>query len=338
MALPTVAKTWNISACNRISFTSLNDTMSKFLFGIASYLISKGWVVKGSCNGTTGAMDGINRWGSASNVTTRGSNTTTANSWIVLTDAFGYDICFSYVGASDDVARLSVSFAGDYVAAATPNQTPVTSNSSNEEVFLSGVSLIMSATSQDRVWSCWASSDAKSFRVSVARNGVWTGYHWGVEEYTKRTLDASVTFQSNSFAFAFITAAVSFASLNAANCTAYQLNLRGGYALTVVSSVIRACTLALTTECFGDNTVNAAPEKQQNFAPELDGGTDYTMKRVGLYSTLTGARGKIGNIIDWWIGRAGSGIVDGDTYGSLQFINMSETVWPWDGTTTVVMS
>lgn len=336
MSLPVVSKTWNISACNRISFTSLNDTMSKFLFGIATYLISKGWTVKGSCNGTTGAMDGVNRWSSAANVTTRGSNTTTANSWIVLVDAFGYNICFSYVGGADDVARISVSFAGDFVAAGTPNQTP-TSSGSNEQVILSGVSLIQNATSQDRIWSCWASSDSKSFRVAVARNGVWTGFVWGVEEYSQNSFDVSVTFISNSWAFAFITAPISFAGLNAANCTAFQGNARGGYIRAVVSSVTQLCSVALTTESFGGSTVNATPERQQDIAPELQGGTNYTLKRVGLWSITTGARGKTGNVIDWWIGRVGSGIADGDTYGSLQFINLAETVWVWDGTTTVSM-
>jgi hypothetical protein len=309
--------------------------MANFLFGIATYLVSKGWVVKGSCNGTTGAMDGVNRWTSASTVTTRGASTTNANSWIVLTDASGYDTLLSYVGSTDDVARLSVSFTGDFIAAGTPNQTPT--STTNEQVVLSGQSLINSTTSQDRLWTCWTSSDSKSFRIAIARAGVWTGCFWGVEEFTPNTFHASVTSMSTSFAWAFQTSGAVF--MSATNCTAYQQNSRGGYARAVVSSTIRLCTLAFTTECIGGNIVNAVSQLGQDFAPELQGGTDYQLKRVGLYSTLTSARGKVGNVLDWWIGRTlSAGAVDGDTYGSLQFINVNETVWVWDGTTTPIMT
>lgn len=333
MSLPAVAKTWFISPCNRITFVSLNDTMSKFLFGIVTYLISKGWVVKGSCDGTTGAMDGVNRWSSAANATTKGANTTSANSWIVLTDAFGYDILISFVGATDDIARISVSFAGDYVAAGTPNQTPT--STTNEQVIVSGTSLINATGSQDRLWSCWASSDAKSFRIAVARGGVWTGVLWGVEEFTQNSYHASVSSMSNSFGWAFGTTS---AFLAASNFTAYGQNQRGGYVRAVVSSTIRLCSCSFTTECVGGNGQNAASDVGQNLAPELQGGTDYPMKRVGIYSITASARGKVGNVVDWWVGRSGVGIVDGDTYGSLQFVNMTETVWVWDSTTAVVMS
>lgn len=334
MALPAVAKTWNISPCNRITYVSLNDTMSKFLFGIVTYLISKGWVVKGSCNGTTGAMDGVNRWVTAANATTRSTTTTTANSWIVLTDAFGYDILISYVGASDDIARISVSYTGDFVAAGTPNQTPT--STTNEQVIVSGTSLINSATSQDRLWTCWASSDAKSFRVAIARAGVWTGCFWGVEEVTLNSFHPSVTFMSNSLGWVFGTA---LAFLSIANFTSYSLNSRGGYVRAIVSSVLRLCACAFTTECSGGNGVNATPGTNHDYAHELQGGVDYPFKRVGIFSTTAGARGKVGNVIDWWMGRPNStGSVDGDIYGSLQFIQINDAVWVWDNTTAVTMS
>jgi hypothetical protein len=91
MSLPTLQKSWLFSTNNRISFVSLNDTMARFLFGIKNFLVATvGYTVKYSCDGVTGptsSVDNTDRWISFSNCTTRGTTTTSPQSFVVLTDS-----------------------------------------------------------------------------------------------------------------------------------------------------------------------------------------------------------------------------------------------------------
>jgi hypothetical protein len=66
---------------------------------------------------------------------------------------------------------------------------------------------------------------------------------------------------------------------------------------------------------------------------------------IGVCMQGTGAlspRGKLGQLYDVWVART-SGALDGDTYGSLQFIAVNGYVgagaaaWPWDGVSTPVV-
>jgi hypothetical protein len=124
VALPTPVKTWTISPNNRLVFASLLQVQQGYLHGIKTFLKANGYTVKGSASAGVGAMDGVDRWTLTTDVTPRATVQSSSNAWIVLTDANGADLCLSYVGATDDVARLSYSSQG--ALQLTPGSSPIT--------------------------------------------------------------------------------------------------------------------------------------------------------------------------------------------------------------------
>lgn len=322
MALPAKQKTYSLSPCNRVVYASVVQVQREVMFGIKNHMKSVGYTVKGSSTGAAAAMDGVDRWAAATDAGTRGANTTTANSWICLTSALGVDIVFSFVGATDDIYRISISHQGDYVAAGTPTFTPT---SSNEQVLVN-TTTITTNTTGDRLWTCLARTDAKGFRVAIARQGVWVGSVFGSEEYTKTGYGVGITTSAEA-GFGFTVANLTLSNFYS-GVTAQS---RGSYVRTSISPFLALCGMG--GECFAD-TGTLTGSTGQSFAPELQGGVDYTLKRVSMFSSTTAMRGKVGNFIDLWVGRS-SGIVDGDHYGNREFINLGNVVWPWDGTPSV---
>lgn len=334
MGLPALQKTWNISACNRIPYVSLNDTMANLLFGVKEFLKSHGYTVRGSSDGVTGGMDGVDRWDTASKAAIRGASATTPMSWIVLRDqnprtlgADGVDILFAYQGASDDIARISISSTAEYAVAGTATHRPATP-ANTECVAAENASLISSATSGDRLWSCWVSSDARAFRVAVARGNIWVGMLWGVEDLASSVISPA-QFDPAVWAWGYSSANTGFATVVAGHSTQ-----RGGQARVVVSSIPYIVNVGGTHESLENTSVNYA-----NYNLELQGSQGVPMFPLGC-ATLNsvGARGKLGDRFDWWTGRTAVGTADGDTYGSLEFIQLGHIVWPWDEITTPVMS
>ncbi len=168
--LPTYLKTWNFSLINqRIPYVSLNDASASLLYAVKNYLVATmGASLWGSCNGTTG--DNTDRWSSKANATTRGATTGAANSWAVIAWSGG-QLCLSYVGASDDVFRISFSQGSLFVLAGTPANTPT---ATDEAVIATAVSVVGVTTSADRVFSITATSDRSVFRCYVLRQATAT--------------------------------------------------------------------------------------------------------------------------------------------------------------------
>lgn len=321
MTTPITVKTWNISPCNRIPFVSLLGTMGAYLLGVKNWLVSHGYTVKGSCNGTTGAMDAVDRWVTAADVATRATIAGAAQSWIVLTDANGANTLFAYQGASDDVARISFSPLGDFVAAGTPAQQPT---AVGERVIASGLSLITNTASGDRLWSGWVTSDSKMFRMAIARAGVWAGRHVGVELFTSIAV-SPMTLSPAVWGFV-----IDPAASTVGNGTTV------GVTRPIVSGSGVAADMKFGIETFGNSSTLFTTVK-----PEAQGATGYPAFPLSIGSSTTGARGKFGDLIDAWQGRT-TGASDGDTYVSATFIAMGgyngsgSGMWPWDGSTPVM--
>lgn len=185
MSLPSLTKTWLFSNNNTTgTFVSLNDTMAQVLFSIKNFLVATvGWTVKYTCDGTTGptsSSDHTDRIASKANCTTRGAAVTNANSFFVLTDGNGVDFCCSYVGATDDICRISYSASGVYTPAGTSNQTPT---ATDEVLIVNATSLINNTASLNRIWHMQASSDLKLFRFWLYRNSVGI-IHFKTEQVT----------------------------------------------------------------------------------------------------------------------------------------------------------
>lgn len=132
MSLPTVVKTWTYSPNNRITYVSLNATMAALLYGIKNFLVATmSYTVKYTCDGTTGptsSSDHTDRWASVAACLTRGANSTSAQSFCVLTDGSGCDVLLTYQGSGDDVAILAFNPLGAVVPAGTATNEPTSAS------------------------------------------------------------------------------------------------------------------------------------------------------------------------------------------------------------------
>lgn len=323
MALPTKRKTWTIDPSNQIPFVSLNATMAAFLFELKAFLKLNGYTVDGSCDGTTGSMDGTDRWTDATKTTTRGAAAGNAQSWIVLKDANNMRVLFTYQGASDDICRISFADSA-FTAAGTPNQQPT---HANEQVLASTTSVINSTTNGDRRWHGWVDSTTtpKAFRFSVSRANV-TASCGGVEETDKDDVAGSVTWNGAFGHFHSVAGMGSIAQLVVFSSPSSVMRAR---------ATVSGTPLSLQC-CLGGEFYNNSFTTFANVQVEAQGAVGYPMIPLNLGSTTSTGQGKYGALYDWWLGR-NSG-TDGDVYGSNEFIAVAAAagvVWPWDGSSPV---
>jgi hypothetical protein len=320
MTLPVVVKTWVISPNNRITFVSLTDTMANYLFGVKEFLKTNGYTVRGSSDGSAAALDLADRWITSANVTTRGTVAAAPQSWIVLRDGNGADILLTYQGTAAEIARISFSPGQLFVIAGTPTHQPT---ATDEQVVTSASELINTNTNTDRIWNGWVTSDRKFCRFNIARAGVWVGKCWGIENFTHALVSPAVI-ANPVFGF----------SMPAQQSTLANGSIIGAARVTV-SAVGFNCVVRYGAEFLGNNPTNAS-----TFKPELQG--QWLIFPLSIASTTTGARGKLGNCIDQWMGR--SDAADGSYYGQLEFLGISGYVgagasglWPWNGVTYPVV-
>lgn len=324
MPLPVKQRTWIIDPNNRILFTSLVQTMREYLFQIKEFLKLNGYTVRGSSDGTTGAMDLADRWVTAANAGTRATVAGAPQSWIVLRDGSGVDILLTYQGASDDIARFSFSASQLFVAAGTPTHQPT---ATDERVITSAVTVIGSTASGDRLWNGWVDSTFKLCRFAVIRAQTLVGLVWGVEE-----VDSAVTGGSTW------TPPVWGFSLSAT--TNHMPNgSTAGIAKPIVASVAQSPAVQLGAENIGGSSTIYT--HISGGKPDLQGGIGFPLFPLVIGSNTAGSAGKLGNLYDWWIGRTAGEFV-GDIYGDLEFIHICTVqgtatatagVWPWDGVT-----
>lgn len=340
MALPTVTRTWVYSVNNRITYVSLLDTMQRFLHGVKTFLIANGYTCRGSASAGTGAMDGVDRWTATTSVTPRATAAVASQAWIVLrSPTTGIDILFAYQGASDDVCRISYSAGGLYVAAGTPNQQP-TATDETVDPFAS-LSHISSGTG-DRIWQGFVSTDQRACRFLLAKTNTWlpggglTGKAFAIETYTSTLVAPASPIPTANPTWMWSTTAAN-AVPNGSVAGVTRLNVAGN---------ISANTLVyFGVECWPlSSLANNYAISFGNEKPALQGALGYPILPLSMAADIGGFKGKIGNLIDTWIGRS-SGDLAGDVYGTNQFLVVpgytgsagGGGVWPWDGTTTPVV-
>jgi hypothetical protein len=327
MGYPAVTKTWTITPNNRISFVSLNDTMANYLYGVKTFLKANGYTVAGSSNGTTGAMDATDRWSTSANATTRGAGSGNAQSWIVLVDANGVQILLTYQGASDNTGRLSMSVGALFVAAGTPQNQPT---ATDEAILVSATDLVDSNASADRVWAGWVDATHKCCRFAIFRLGNTTGAMWGVERVNPTVQTPALAWSPAVWGFGF---SGSSATL--------------GNGSTVGAARVNLASIGVSVSIgFGMEYIYNSSAPFTTIQPEAQGGPGYgyPMFPLSIGSNSGTVRGKFGDLVDWWQGRT-SGGVDGDLANGKQFIglggiaaNVGACIWPWDNTTTPVLT
>lgn len=323
---PVAQKIWMISANNRIPFVSLNDTMGNYLKGVADFLLASGYTCKGSSDGTTAAMDGVNRWTTVANASVRGAGTSTANSWMVLTDASGCDILLSYVGATDDVGRISYSPTSNFVVAGTATFTPT---SVTELVMTTGVTLINNVASLDRIWHGWVDSTSKMCRFLICRSTALAGTTWGVELISSRVLRS---FSPTVWGFAY----------TPVNMTWTAGGLLGSFSLSSRGGQIRVDGVTVNCGGVAEYAPAGSATAWSAIKTELQKGVGYTLTPMSIGSTTTDMQGPVGDLYDWWSGRGGGLSVPGEWFDNLKLIQFGDgsnaapgsgIVWPWDGAT-----
>lgn len=335
MTLPAIQKTWTITANNRVPFTTLNAATANALFGIKQFLKANGYTVRGSSNGTTAPTantlitDGVDRWTTAADATTRGATSTAAQSWIILTDGNGVDILLAYQGSTDDLIVLAYSVGNLWTTAATATFQPTATDSlvvSSGSSFIGNSSII-----SDRIWFGWVDSQRKLCRFAFASGGTWVGSPWVIEIFTPETT-APGSIAANIWGF--FVSATSASILNGTTVGAAR-KITGSVAASQANSGV-----VFSMEWTGLNSNNLSTIK-----PELQGATGYTAYALGIASNFTSYNGKLGALIDWYQGRTNAD--PGAVYGNKQWISMggvngSGTInagmWPWDGTTDPLLT
>lgn len=327
MTAPVLQRTWTITPNQRIpilSYPTLVTQGGRYLRLIADAALANGYTCKGSSNGVTAAMDAVNRWTTDGAASVQGANTTTAQSWLVLTDGNGANICLAFVGATGDIQRISWSPSGAFVAAATATHTPT---AADELVIFTGTSLITNSLVNDRVVHVWTDSEAKMLRTCCFAAGIITNGTWGVElvNANRNTL----TFSPAAWGFAFTSTNMPLSSSQFFG--AYAANAIGGQAR------INGTTVSIFT---GMEVFNAATFTQFGgpTKPELQKGVGSAMFPILIGTATANRQGPIGNLYDWWSGRNSSNQNAGDVvFPGGEWIQIgsgpSSIVWPWDSIT-----
>ena len=325
MAGPVVQKTWTITANNTITYVSLTDTMGNLLKGVLDFLLAHGYSLKGSSDATTADMSGGNYWGTAADASHRGGTTATSQSWAVVTDGQGVDICIAYEGAVDYGARISFSPGGNYALNGT--DATYTPTAVDEVLFgAGGVNLIGTSTTLDRYWYAWVDSNAELFRVVCQRDGTAEAL-WGVE-----AIDPLLTQTYTVPVWGFHITGSSFdsgGSYMASGTTQGQTWLLESVAKNIGAGFYHFSGLP-------------CGQAWPTTMTELQGGAAYPMfGPPTLACGLTGSKGVVGYMYDWFTGYA-SGQCNGRLYNSSAYIQMGAIgtvygmVWPWDGATVPV--
>lgn len=334
MALPNIIKTWTISANNRIPFVTLNGVMSQYLFGLKTFLKTNGYTVRGSSNGTTSSpastlvSDGVDRWVTAADAATRGAGSGNPQSWIVLRDGAGMDILIAFQGPTDDTARVSFSAGQLFTTQATGTFQPTATDEAIVLSSASGSLIGTSAIAADRVWFGWVDASHKLCRFAVARSGVFTGLAWGIERVTP-VVKVPTVWTPPTWGFAWNPAS-----------NILPNNTTIGIVRVSVASLAQSIAVGFGIEEYLNNSALFGAIK-----PEFQGGNAFPFFPLSVESNVANAHGKLGNLIDWWLART-SGAVDGDMYGSSQFIGVGglngasngSAAWPWDGVTPPVLT
>src|SRR5512138_2278396 len=101
MALPTLTKTWIISPNNRLTAGSLAGMTGAVLYATKEFLKAHGYTIKGTSDGVSAAMDGVDRWTDASKASIRNVSITGAMSWVCITNGDGVDVVLAFWANTD---------------------------------------------------------------------------------------------------------------------------------------------------------------------------------------------------------------------------------------------
>ncbi len=313
----------------QIPFVSLLTTTGTYVTGITNHAIAQGYTCAGSSNGTTAAMDGVNRCTTAAGFAVRAANTTTAQSWIVITAANGAQTLFTFTGASDDIARISGSPGGLFVVAGTATFAPT---ATDEVVGITTVSLIGATASSNRVFNVQIDSAHNGWRAFIFRLGI---------------VAAPIIF-GELFDPAFIVGPGATCAVPVwwgCNSAGNLLNFgaAGSYSAINVGGSTRMVVngTPMTVNMGGTVKLLALSSLGENNIPQELNANGFVCRSIGLSSATASAHGDVGRRYDWL--STNELKPSGELDATKTWINLnnastagaaSGTLWTWDGAST----
>lgn len=309
-----------------ITFVSLLATTGGYATGITNQAIAKGYTCAGSSNGVAAAMDGTNRCTLAAGFAVQGANSTTPQSWIVITAANGAQTLLAYQGASNDIFRVSCSPGGLFVVAATATHQPT---ATDEVVASASNSLIGATASGNRVYNVWIDSAHNGWRAAVFRSNVLVGSLIGVELFDPAYILSPAICAVPTWAFGV---GSGNPGLPGNLLGTYTANTCGGSTRMSISGTPTTINMGASAKILG---LQATAES--GVIQELNG-SSYLLRSIGLYSNTATGRGDVGNRYDWWFDSEMKACGELDAAKNWLYINDTTSagskpglLWPWDG-------
>jgi hypothetical protein len=315
MPVPAKAKTWTHSVNNRIVFASFLDTHQQILYAFKEMLKAiPGASIRGSGDNAAAAMDATDRIGAAAEWV-RGGSTTAVHSWFLVRFANmgNAELLVDYVGSSDEMVRLAVSPGGLFVVNGTNARYSPTATDEYQLIGTptTGAAWGNSTTSGDRIWSTAYATDGTAFQILVARAGAWVT-HCFMQAVTSAVV-APATFSP---------AVVATAGTTSPGITVWTSG-------TIWKARVNGINVGLAVSM--EATSNPIPNVYGTVL-ELQA-SSWPIVACGLWSSVVGARGKVGNLVDIYAGNTAA--ADGDTYpadGTRQWVAVGDYVAVWNGT------
>lgn len=331
MALPTLQKSYNFSLCNQLLWQGAVDSDNKLLFlTFLNAMLAMGWSVDYSCDGTTAGTvaDGVNRI-TAVNKVVLALNGSAAHSWVILKNTTLHPTLRLKLSASTGSGSyfnsymtvvIGVSFVSGYTGGTTVSDPTATDGvtifdtagmgNSRNWLYVANVPQPSSSTSYR--WSRLSSTDGTITRFFIT-SGAGHQFHFGVEVPT--VYDS--TGWNNP-------------------CVVWVNNADAG-PISPSSYIRIASTTGLCTFLtLGDQNGRYSNQAIGQVANEAD--STWFMPTITIGGAAAGVRGVHGAFIDLWYGS--NGVASADSYnssGSLQFAQLGNLIYPWNGSTTITL-
>jgi hypothetical protein len=338
MALPTLAKTWQINANNAVLAQSeypMNQKLMYDLMVILTGFASNPWTVFWSSDGKGTAGVGL-QWSDYTDCVwaTAGNN----HSWIVYNHPSGAQILFdmSYITTEPERCYVEVSPGGNYAADGTATDRPTASDAAAVTIretagassnYWCGWLNLTVATGADVRYHVWHSSDGLVTRMTLWRLGLCLAFWefgdlaepragqtnpfcWGIHCTTPNTLRDIFALPSYlqdwPYAYTMIGAAL--------NQSLYAWGLGTGSKLWTES------TMAVVAEETDD---------------------EFSLTDIVYGCTNAGNRGPKGKAIDVWWSQY-QALVAGDNFPASdtvrEFVHCGSIALPWTGDATVMLT
>lgn len=322
MAKVQVTKSWTVTPNERLTpYVSLAATLGWWVYKQTVAMLAAGWTCKFSSTGLVGPASGAdttNRITSAGDFVTRATIAASPQSWIVLQNVDGVQVLFAFQGASDDIARVSMSQSGAFTVAGTTTHQPT---ATDEIIGTTGGTLINATTSGDRVMSIGCTTES-----------------WWCATYRSAVLINFISVDKIDSACSTATLAQPYIISKIQDPKYYvQSGQPGGsISATAVGAAgwLGFCTRVFTVGAFRNIAVGgggrSVPDNGVNSSnltywtavrPALQAGTSIPLFKLDLMGKATDANsdGYLGSPIDWWFAITNSNATptQGDMIGAL---------------------